>query len=159
LLSACGNLGFVFGAPVAEHAKILGTPSEWAGNAVWALLAIPLFVCNAGYAISLLVRKGTVRCYRSTGSGRRLLFGVLMGAMWMAGMSLYGMGARRMGALGVSLGWAILMSSMVMVANLLGLFTGEWSGAPAGSRGRLFCGLGLLLGAIAALGYANQIAR
>jgi len=72
---------------------------------------------------------------------------------------LYGVGARRMGALGVSLGWAILMSTMVLVANLLGLLSGEWQGAPPGSRRRLFQGLGLLLIAIAALGYANEIAK
>lgn len=65
LLSAGGNLGFAFGAPS------LGTPTEWAGNAVWALLAIPLFLCNAGYATSLLARKGTARCYRSPGSSKR----------------------------------------------------------------------------------------
>jgi L-rhamnose-H+ transport protein len=159
LLSACGNLGFAFGAPVAERARSLGTPSEWAGNAVWALLAIPLFLCNAGYATSLLARKGTARCYRSPGSARRLFFGLLMGAMWMAGMSLYGTGARRMGDLGVSLGWAILMSSMVLVANLLGLLSGEWNGAPPDSRRRLSAGLGLLLVAIAALGYANEMAK
>jgi L-rhamnose-H+ transport protein len=159
LLSACANLGFVFGAPVAERARSLGTPSEWGGNAVWALLAIPLFFCNAGYSTSLLVRKRTARHYSSPGSGRRFFYGFLMGAMWMAGMSLYGAGARRMGALGVSLGWGILMSSVVLVANLLGLLSGEWTGAPSGSRRRLFLGLGLLLVAIAAMGYANRMAQ
>jgi L-rhamnose-H+ transport protein len=159
LLSACGNLGFVFGSQIATRAQQLGTPSAWAGNAVWALLAMPLFLCNAGYSLLLLTRRGTVRCYRSPGSARRLLLGLLMGAMWMAGMSLYGVGARRMGALGVSLGWAMLMSTMVLVANLLGLLSGEWQGAPSGSRWRLFQGLGLLLIAIAALGVANEIAK
>jgi L-rhamnose-H+ transport protein len=159
LLSACANLGFAFGAPVAERAKSLGTPSEWAGNAVWALLAIPLFLCNAGYSTSLLISKGSARCYSSPGSGRRVFFGLLMGAMWMAGMSLYGAGARRMGALGVSLGWGILMSSVVLVANVLGLLSGEWNGAPSESRRRLFLGLGLLLVAIGALGYANEMAK
>ena len=159
LLSACGNLGFAFGSHIATRAQQLGAPSEWAGNAVWALLAMPLFLCNAGYSLLLLTRRGTVRCYRSPGSGRRLLFGLLMGTMWMAGMSLYGVGARRMGSLGVSLGWAILMSSMVLVANLLGLLSGEWRGAPPGSRRRLFQGLSLLLIAIAALGYANEMPK
>jgi L-rhamnose-H+ transport protein len=159
LLSACGNLGFVFGTQIAARAQQLGTPSEWAGNAVWAILAMPLFLCNAGYSVVLMARKGTIACYRSPGSGRRLLFGCLMGAMWMAGMSLYGVGARRMGGLGVSLGWAILMSSMVLVANLLGLLSGEWRGAPPGARRGLFGGLGLLLVAIAALGYANELAK
>jgi L-rhamnose-H+ transport protein len=156
LLSACGNLGFVYGAGIAARAQASGAPTEWAGNAVWALLAIPLFLCNAGYSVLLLVRNGTARGYRAPGSGWNLVYGLLMGAMWMAGMSLYGVGARRMGAFGVSLGWGILMSSMVLVANLLGIVSGEWQGAPPEARRRLCFGLGLLLIAIAAMGYANQ---
>ncbi len=158
VLSACGNLGFVFGAGVAARAQSLGAPSASAGNAVWSLLAIPLFVCNAGYAALLLARNRTIRCYRLPGSGRNFASGLLMGALWMAGMSLYGAGARRMGSMGTSLGWAILMSSMVLVANLLGVAAGEWTGAPAGSRRQLSAGLGLLLAAIALLGYTNSVA-
>lgn len=157
LLSSCGNLGFVFGAQVAHRAEGLGAPRHLAGNAVWVLLAIPLFLCNSGYAVWLLMRNGTASCYRAAGSGRKILLGLSMGAMWMAGMSLYGMGARRMGGLGPSLGWAILMSVMVLVANLLGLAAGEWSGAPQLSKRRLAGGVMLLLVAIAGLGYVNQL--
>jgi L-rhamnose-H+ transport protein len=159
LLSSGGNLGFVFGSQIATRAQAMGAPHELAGNAVWALLAIPLFICNAGYSLVLLVRRGTLGAYRVPGSGRRFVLGLLMGIMWMAGMSLYGVGARRMGKLGVSLGWAILMSSTVLVANLLGLVAGEWKGSPPGSRRRLAVGLGLLLVAIAALGCANELAQ
>lgn len=157
LLSSCGNLGFVFGAQVAHRAEGLGASRHLAGNAVWLLLAIPLFLCNSGYAVWLLMRNGTASCYRAAGSGRKILLGLSMGAMWMAGMSLYGMGARRMGDLGPSLGWAILMSVMVLVANLLGLAAGEWNGAPQLSKRRLAGGVMLLLVAIAGLGYVNQL--
>ena len=155
VLSACGNLGFVFGSGIASRAQALGAESSAAGNAVWTLLAMPLFLCNACYSLLLLVRNRTARCYAAPGSGRNFGFGLLMGAMWMAGMSLYGTGARRMGIMGVSLGWAILMSSMVLVANLLGVVSGEWAGAPAGSRRQLAAGLAFLLAAIALLGYTN----
>jgi L-rhamnose-H+ transport protein len=158
VLSACGNLGFVFGGEVASRAQSLGAPSASAGNAVWSLLAMPLFLCNAGYAALLLFRNRTTRCYSLPGSARNFVFGLLMGTMWMAGMSLYGAGARRMGNMGTSLGWAILMSSMVLVANVLGLATGEWTGAPTHARRQLSAGLALLLAAIAILGYTNYVA-
>jgi L-rhamnose-H+ transport protein len=158
LLSSGGNLGFVFGSDVAASAQSLGTPSYLAGNAVWTLLAIPLFLCNAGYAAVLLFRNGTAASYSAPGSGRKWLLAFSMGAMWMAGMSLYGMGARRMGTMGASVGWAVLMSSMVLMANVLGLASGEWTGAPPRSRRQLMGGLLLLLIAIAALGYTNHMA-
>jgi hypothetical protein len=75
----------------------------------------------------------------------------------MAGMALYGIGTHRLGELGTSLGWAILMSSMVLVANAVGVLTGEWRSVPASARRRLALGLGLLLIAIAGLGYAHSL--
>ena len=158
LLSSCGNLGFIFGSEVASRAQSLGTQSYLAGNAVWTLLAIPLFLCNAGYSAILLFRKRTAARYAAPGSGRKWFLAFLMGAMWMAGMSLYGIGARRMGNMGASVGWGVLMSSMVLVANILGLASGEWAAAPLRSRRSLIAGLALLLVAIAALGYTNVMA-
>src|SRR5690606_4511459 len=122
--------------------------------ALWPLLTPPLFLCNAGYALYLLRRDGTGRNYRDARSGRNVVFAVLMGVMWMAGMALYGIGANRLGRLGPSLGWSILMSSMVLVANALVVLTGEWRGAPAPARRGLVLGLALLLAAITGLGYA-----
>jgi hypothetical protein len=48
------------------------------------------------------------------------------------------------------------MSSMVLVANALGLATREWKGAPAASLRRLWLGVAILTCAIAGLGYANR---
>jgi hypothetical protein len=75
----------------------------------------------------------------------------------MAGMALYGIGANRLGRLGPSLGWAILMSSMVLVANALGVLSGEWRSAPRRAMRQLAVGLALLLVAITGLGYANSL--
>jgi hypothetical protein len=46
----------------------------------------------------------------------------------------------------------------VLMANILGMVSGEWTEAPAQSRRLLIGGLALLLIAIAALGYTNQMA-
>ncbi len=78
-----------------------------------------------------------------------------MGVMWMAGIGLYGAGARKLGPLGASLGWGILMAGMVLVANAFGLATGEWEKAPAAARRQLGYGILLLVLAIAGLGYVD----
>ena len=156
LLSACGNLGFAFGGEITRRAQQLGTPAHLAPNALWTLLTLPLFFCNAGYAIYLMRKNGTLARYRSPDAMRSLLLAVCMGVLWMAGFEFYGMGARTLGDLGPSLGWAILMSSMVLVANALGLATREWKGAPAASLRRLWLGVAILTCAIAGLGYANR---
>ena len=157
LLSSCGNLGFVFGSEIIDKAQAMGAPARLAPNAVWALLTLALFLCNAGYALMLLRKNRTSALFAKRGTARYFAFGLLMGAMWMGGFVLYGPGARALGDLGPSLGWAILMSTMVIAANLLGLLTGEWTDAPAAARRKLAAGILLLLLAIVGLGYGNGL--
>jgi L-rhamnose-H+ transport protein len=77
--------------------------------------------------------------------------------MWMAGIGLYGAAASKLGTLGPSLGWAILMSTMVLVANLTGLLSGEWREAPRPARRKLAAGVAQLIIAIAGLAWANAL--
>lgn len=157
LLSACGNLGFAFGGEISRRAQQLGAAEALAPNAIWALLALPLFLINGGYALRLLWRHRTLERFHTPGSGRRLLLALAMGLMWMLGMALYGAGARALGRLGPSFGWSMLMCAMVLVSNALGLLTGEWSAAPVRARRHLRAGIALLLLAIGLLGYANHL--
>lgn len=155
LLSSCGNLGFVFGHEITVRAERAGVPSSIAPNAVWTLLMLPLFVCNAGYALYLIRRNSTALHYRGRTALRPIGLAVLMGVLWMAGFAFYGMGATRLGTLGPSLGWAMMMGTIVLVANGWGIFTGEWVEAPARSRRQLLAGVVVLFCAIIGLGYAN----
>jgi len=157
LLSACGNLGFAFGSEITERAEQLGVPETLAPNALWTLLTLPLFLCNAVYALLLLRKNGSSARFAGPAAGRNFALGAAMGLLWMSGFALYGAGARKLGDLGPSLGWAILMSTMVLAANLSGLLTGEWNAAPRQSRRQLAFGVLLLLVAIAGLGCANAI--
>lgn len=157
LLSSCGNLGFAWGESIYGRAVSQGVAAHVAPNALWPILTIPLFLCNAGFAARMLMRNGTAARYRSPRIGINLFWSIVMGLLWMAGMGLYGAGANRLGELGESLGWSILMSSMVLVANALGVFSGEWRGAPRANRRELGLGVVILLTAIAGLGYANSL--
>ncbi len=155
VLSACGNIGFVYGTGIISAAQRAGVPAYLSTNVVWALLTVALFFANAGYAILLLRRKGTAARFRVPGSGRCFLMGGLMGVLWMAGFVFYGAGTRQLGRLGSSLGWAIMMSAMVLTANVLGILSGEWADAPQASRAQLRAGILMLTIAIAALAAAN----
>ena len=155
ILSSCGNLGLVFGNEITARAESLGIPAEIAPNAVWTLLTLPLFLCNAGYSLYLLRRNATAARYRSSAAVRSFGLAVVMGILWMAGFAFYGMGTRRMGSLGTSLGWAMLMATIVLMANGLGLATGEWGAAPSSSKRQLGAGVFALVCAIAGLGFAN----
>lgn len=156
LLSSCGNLGFVYGSEITTRAENMGVAAQIAPNAVWTLLTLPLFVCNAGYALYLMRRNSTGSHYREKSAFPFLGLSILMGVLWMGGFAFYGMGVRRLGVLGPSLGWAMLIATIVLVANGLGLATGEWVHAPARSRRQLLAGVLVLFCAIAGLGYTNS---
>jgi L-rhamnose-H+ transport protein len=156
VLSSCGNLGFAFGGAITARAQQLGVAASIAPNVLWTLLTFPLFLCNAGFAIYLLRRNRTSGKF-SIATGRNGMLAVTMGMMWMGGIGLYGVGARSLGPLGPSLGWAMLMASMVLAANVFGLLTGEWAQAPAASKRLLRAGVSLLMLAIGGLGYSNAL--
>lgn len=157
LLSSCGNLGFTFGAEVVQKAIEHGAPESMAGNSLWALLTLPLFVCNAGYSAWLLRKHRTASRFFQAGSGRYWSLGALMGFLWIAGFVCYAPGTRRLGPLGTSVGWSIMMSMMVITANLWGFLTGEWSGASRRARRFLVSGVAILILAICVVGYANHM--
>ncbi len=157
LLSSCGNIGFVLGKPVVDLAVERGVSSDFAPNLVWSLLTISLFLCNAGFAGYKLVNQQTLALFRAPGSVRNLALGVSMGVLWMLGFVFYGAGTRQLGDLGPSFGWSVLMGSMVLAANLLGVATGEWRQAPPGALRQLWLGAGLLCAAVLGLGIANRL--
>jgi L-rhamnose-H+ transport protein len=80
-----------------------------------------------------------------------------MGLLWIAGFVCYAPGTRRLGALGTSVGWSIMMSAMVIAANLWGFLTGEWKGARRRAHGFLIGGVAMLILAIGMVGYANHV--
>jgi len=75
--------------------------------------------------------------------------------MWLVGMFFYGFGAIKLGRTGSSIGWAVLMSSVVIVANLWGMRTREWRGANLKAKRAMRLGLLVLVIAIFIIGEAK----
>ena len=142
VLSPFGNLGFAFGSEISRVALESGTSEFNAANPLWAVITFPLFLCNASFCAYLLVRHKSAEKFLSSPRYYYLLC-ASMGALWIAGMALYGSGANHLGPLGSSIGWAILMSSMVIVANLWGVVTGEWN--KSGRKPLRVMGVGVLI--------------
>lgn len=158
LLSSCGNIGFVLGKPIIDLAVARGVSPDFAPNLIWSLLTVSLFLCNAGFAGYKLLKEDSLSLFTTPGAGRNLTLGISMGVLWMLGFVFYGAGTRQLGNMGPSFGWSVLMGSMVMAANILGILTGEWRDAPDGALKRLWLGVSLLCMAVLGLGFANRMA-
>jgi L-rhamnose-H+ transport protein len=157
LLSASANLGFTFGAEYQRRAIAQGAAPTMAGNALWAPLTLPLFLCSAGYCVWLMMKNQTGGLLILKGTRLYWALASLMGLMWIGGFAVYAPGVRLLGSLGTSVGWAVMMSTMVITANVLGFITGEWKGASRKALGLAVAGVGFLILAIGVVGYANHL--
>lgn len=152
LLSSCGNLGFAFGGRISERAHALGAGPTGAASALWSVILLPVFLFNFSYSLYLLRKNGSAHLFRLPGTMHYWGLGIVMGLGWMAGMAAYGAGALSLGRLGASIGWILFSSCMIIVANVLGAFTGEWKGAPTKARAIMAAGIVILTVAIAVVG-------
>ena len=157
VLSACANLGFAFTSRVGEEAQKLGASPVFSTLASW----MPVFW---GATISLLlwfgglqIKRGTWRKNFGPDAAFDWLNGALMGVIWFVATIPYGMGAYYLGRLGTSVGWAVYMAFTLLVANLFGFISREWTGAPRHARRTLFAGLSVLIFAIAVLAIGNSM--
>jgi len=157
LLSASANLGFTFGSEYQRRAIEQGAAESMAGNALWAPLTLPLFVCSAGYCVWLMRKNKTGGLLLLQGTRHYWVLAASMGLMWIGGFAVYAPGARFLGSLGTSVGWAVMMSTMVITANILGFVTGEWKGASRKAFRLAVAGVAFLILAIGVVGYANHL--
>jgi L-rhamnose-H+ transport protein len=123
------NVGFAYGAPLAAAAGTRGGNSLWVTDAVWVPLLAGGAVPNVLYCIYLLAKRKTAANYTSSSFARNLPLACAMGILWFGSSVLYGIATAFLGELGPVVGWPLFMSLIVIVATLLGLWTGEWRGA------------------------------
>ena len=148
VFSACANLGFAFGAKVTSLATRWGTPQRYASIPLWSVMMLPLFLCNASFCFYLLFKHRSMDRFLVPRTHHYHFLTGSMAVMWLVGMFIYGFAANKLGPAGISTGWAILMSSIVIVANLWGLTTREWRGTSLRVKRNMSLGLFVLVVAI-----------
>lgn len=157
MLSACANLGFAFTSRAGQEAQRLGANPVFATLASW----IPVFW---GAALSLLlwfgglqIKRGTWRNNTGPHAAYDWTMGIVMGVIWFLATIPYGMGAYYLGRLGTSVGWAVNIASSLLVANLFGFLTREWTASSASTRRTLYSGLAILIVAIVLLAIGSSL--
>jgi L-rhamnose-H+ transport protein len=143
LLAAMLNYALAFGRAVETHAVLMGALTAHASFAVWPVALAGGFLPNALYSLYLLQKNGTWKHFASWWPD--VSFVVLMGALWMGAVALYGVASSRLGTLGTSVGWSLYQIFMILTANLSGVVTGEWRGARRNLMQMLGGGLTLLV--------------
>lgn len=127
LLSSMNNIGFAYGSDIGEVAVKFGASSAVATLPIMGAVLFGGFWVNAGYAAFLLLKNQRLGKFIS--GGMKPFFGAIVaGLFWFGGIGLYGIATAYLGNLGTSVGYAIFVSSVIVVSNLWGIITQEWTG-------------------------------
>jgi L-rhamnose-H+ transport protein len=144
VLSCFMNFGFTYGNPIAQRAQAFGASVANAPNVLWLIILMCGFVANASFCCYRLFNNGTWAKY-GTETTRYFGWALVMAVFWVGSLVAYGQGANKIGALGPSVGWAILMSMNIAASNAWGAATGEWRGASGEAIRTMAGGVGMLL--------------
>lgn len=137
------NVGFAYGGSLTAAAAAHGADSLWQTDAIWVPLMAGGALPNIAYCVYLLLRRNTAAKFSGSGFLRNTSFAATMGLLWFGSSVLYGIATVFLGDLGPVVGWPLFMSLIVIVASILGLWTGEWH--DAGERAPRMQGLAVLV--------------
>lgn len=159
VLCACYALAFGFGGGVMKHASAepYANPAWRASFAVTALALWggSLSACGccaykltANKTWGTLARPDVLPVYAAA---------LLMALLHDGAIACFGVGCPKLGALGVSVGYAIFMSLAIFTGTVNGFLTGEWREAdPRAVKGIRFA-LAVLVAGVCILAYANAL--
>lgn len=153
VLAALLNVALAYGSNIMKVAEHFGGQASWAPFAVWPLALLGGSLANIGYAIYLISKN---KSWGNFGAGAREFFNSVVAAcLWMAGIALYSSGTTFLGSLGVSIGFAVFMITMIVSGQGAGLLTGEWRLMTPKTYRPFAAGVGLLVLAIVVIGFSN----
>jgi L-rhamnose-H+ transport protein len=145
LTSPMLNIGFVYGNPIRETALALGVSAEFATIPLWIAVLLGGFLINFSYAVYLLIKARTYKLFPQNTS-THLILSVTSGIFFFSGLAIYGIASSLLKTLGTSIGWALLMSLMILISNLTSILTSEWKNSKKALRYQLISISILILG-------------
>jgi L-rhamnose-H+ transport protein len=142
------NVGFITGKDISLHAQKFGVPDINASSLVWLVVLFGGLITNFGYAFFILIKNKTFRVYKRL--TRRLFLPIFISALfWYATFALFGIGSVKLGSLGPSVGWAMLISLSIVVSNVWGIKFKEWKGGVKKALKLQLGALGLIIVGVA----------
>src|SRR5271154_4724723 len=154
--AAMVNFGLAFGAPLIKIARDHGADPVWAPNVVWLPVLLAGSIPNIFYCLHLIRRNRTDRRFLEPGRSASLLRTIVMAVVWFGGISLYGVASGMLGSWGPIVGWPLFMTTVVVMAGIMGMATGEWKNTGSQPLRIQIGGMAVLIVAIFVLWTASR---
>ena len=148
VMSAVFNVGYSLALPIADAGVRLGFRRFLATNCIWLLMLGAGAIPNIIYCGLLMKKHRAFGLFFSPSPQRTWGLSVLMGVLWGGSIFLYGAATPLLGDIGPSIGWPLSLAVALVVANLAGIWLGEWKSVEPGAVRRMRAGVVLMLAAI-----------
>lgn len=164
VLSACFNFGLEAGKSMADVANTIWVNAHpgqgeflFRNNVIYIVLLWGGLTTNFVWCMILNARNKTFGDYVNSKTPllSNYLLSALAGTTWFLQFFFYGMGESRLGN-GAS-SWILHMSFIILVANMWGLVSKEWTGVSKKTKTILFAGVATIIAAVLVVGYGNYI--
>lgn len=156
LLCACYSIAFSYGGKVMEVSQNSFSNAAWQSTfVVTALVLWGGAVSSLAYCSFKLTKNRTWGQLARPTIAKVLVAALVMALLHDGAILFWGLGASRLGALGVGVGYAIFMSFAIIVGNVNGFLTGEWKKASRQSVRWIAAGIAMLIIGVSVLATGN----
>ena len=160
VLCACYAIAFSFAGAIhtATDAAGYAIHSDWRNSLpATFLILFGGFFSSCLYCVMKLNQNKTWKRFLSPSAVVALVIAFLMAVLHDAAVGLFGLGASKLGGLGVSVGYTVFMAFSIIVGNFTGFLTGEWRNAGRSAVRWIYAGIIVLVIAVFALGLGKGL--
>jgi L-rhamnose-H+ transport protein len=157
ILSSFFNFGIEAGKPMADAAVASGNNPLFQNNVTYIIVMWGGLTTNFLWCMYLNFKNKTFGDYTNTTTpiANNVLFSGIAGTMWFLQFFFYGMGESKLGN-GAS-SWILHMATIILTANLWGLWLKEWKGVSAKAFRTFVIGIVIMMLSIFLVGIGNSM--
>jgi len=159
ILCACYAIAFSFAGKICDTAG--AAPYElidWRNSLpATFLILFGGFFSSCLYCVMKLNQNKTWSRFLSLKAVFALIIAFIMAVLHDLAVGLFGLGAGKLGGLGVSVGYTVFMAFAIIVGNFNGFLTGEWRRAGKAAVRWIYAGIIVLVIAVCILGVGKYI--
>jgi L-rhamnose-H+ transport protein len=164
ILSSFFNFGIEAGKPmavVANEAWKALNPGQgeflYQNNVIFVVILWGGLTTNFIWTTILSLKNKSYRDFtnKSTPITKNVLFSALAGTTWFLQFFFYGMGESKLGN-GAS-SWILHMSTIILTANMWGIYRKEWTGVAAKTKWTITMGIAVIILSVFLVGIGNSL--
>lgn len=157
ILSSFFNFGIEAGKPLADAAEAAGFNPLYRNNVTFVVILWGGLTTNLIWTTLLSLKNRSFGDFvnKSTPITNNMLFSALAGTTWFLQFFFYGMGESKLGN-GAS-SWILHMSTIILTANLWGIYRKEWKGVAIKTKWTITVGIIVIISSVFLVGIGNSL--